>query len=246
MERPILMCGEMVRATQRKVNPKTQTRRVMHFQPKCEGHTTHFISDRFTPEYWYCATCGEGVWKNDWQGVKCPYGKVGDRLWVRETWRVGAWRDNGRMAIDYMASPELTNTPWLYPPKTDFMKLVQQSWKDCGKKQVPMRYQWEAGKSPCRIRPSIFMPRWASRILREITAIRVERVQDISEADAKAEGCEPVRTDWESCISPNVTIDYREGYQRLWDSINAKRGYSWADNPWVWVIEFRRIAQEGE
>jgi len=84
--------------------------------------------------------------------------------------------------------------------------------------------------------PSIYMPRWASRIILEITGIRVERIQDITEEDAKAEGCE---------IGHGLTDDSpffaREAFQKLWDSINAKRGYGWYENPWVWVIEFKVI-----
>ena len=84
--------------------------------------------------------------------------------------------------------------------------------------------------------PSIFMPRWASRITLEITNIRVERVQDISEADAIAEGTAP------SIVGADLDyLRYRAGYQTVWDSINAKRGYGWDVNPWVWVVEFKRI-----
>jgi hypothetical protein len=99
-------------------------------------------------------------------------------------------------------------------------------------------------------RPSIFMPRWACRLVLELTAVRVERVQDISEADAKAEGV-PLSNGsatgqryyeaWgpdRKCVS-HVTA--RLPFTALWDSINAKRGYSWASNPWVWVLTFRRL-----
>jgi hypothetical protein len=80
------------------------------------------------------------------------------------------------------------------------------------------------------------MPRWASRITLEIINIRVERVQDVSEADAQAEGveltCGQMRSDY-----PN----YKRSFHCLWNSINAKRGYGWDANPWVWVIEFREV-----
>jgi ribosomal protein L37E len=84
-------------------------------------------------------------------------------------------------------------------------------------------------------KPSIFMPRKASRITLEIVSVRVERVQDISETDAIHEGVQPCghdsyHTDQHTCA-----------FQSLWDSLNAKRGYGWAKNPWVWVIEFKRI-----
>lgn len=83
-----------------------------------------------------------------------------------------------------------------------------------------------------RWKPSIFMPRWASRITLEITGVRVERLQDISEADARAEGTHP------SQYGRGLYIDK---YRELWDSINAKRA-PWASNPWVWVLEFKRVA----
>lgn len=90
-------------------------------------------------------------------------------------------------------------------------------------------------------KPSIFMPRWASRITLEITNVRVERLQDISEEDAKREGANGEKyrgQGFEHCI-------YREAFRTLWESINAKRGYSWESNPWVWVIEFERIKEQG-
>jgi hypothetical protein len=91
-----------------------------------------------------------------------------------------------------------------------------------------------SGYSADKWRPSIFMPRWASRLTLEITDVRVQQVQAISEADANAEGCDlPARDqDWSQC---------RRWYQDLWDSINAKRGCGWATNPWVWALTFRRI-----
>jgi hypothetical protein len=83
------------------------------------------------------------------------------------------------------------------------------------------------------------MPRWASRITLEVTAVRAERVQDISEADARAEGVHPI-------VRPglNGTEEryYYDAYRQLWDSINAKRGYGWEVNPWVWVVEFDVIS----
>ena len=88
-------------------------------------------------------------------------------------------------------------------------------------------------------RPSIFMPRRASRITLEIVSVRVERVQDISEADAKAEGVrQPVPGSWYRHVKRDC---YRCGFEALWDSINAKRGYGWDVNPWVWIIEFKQI-----
>lgn len=83
-------------------------------------------------------------------------------------------------------------------------------------------------------RPSIFMPRAASRIMLEVTGVRVERIQEISEADAIAEGVEIIPID-------TSTWTNRQSFSILWDKINAKRGYSWASNPWVFVISFKLI-----
>lgn len=89
-------------------------------------------------------------------------------------------------------------------------------------------------------RPSIHMPRWASRITLEITSVRVERLQEISEGDAKAEGCAPAWLDVDGeRVNHGSAPTYRQGYARLWGEINGPG--SWADNPWVWVIEFKRV-----
>lgn len=104
---------------------------------------------------------------------------------------------------------------------------VRETFNHCAYKPFyradgPMHEDW-------KWKPSIHMPRWASRITLEITAIRVEQLQDITEEDAKAEGCI-------GALGAGCTGAYRD----LWDSINAKK-YPWSSNPWVWVIEFRRI-----
>ena len=172
--------------------------------------------------------------------VKCPYGEPGDRLWVRETW----WG-----SIGYTV-PE-------------------------GHEQRMTAYRATFGdeRSPAedgKWRPSIFMPRWASRITLEITAVRVERLQDITEEDAQAEGVKSYRLAWwdgftylgdrrmhtQRMADPDAPGDPPADMQHadlqrfeksaldefpgLWDQINGKRGYTWDSNPWVWVIEFRR------
>jgi hypothetical protein len=91
-------------------------------------------------------------------------------------------------------------------------------------------------------KPAIHMPRTASRLTLEILKVRVERAQDISEADAKAEGVEETPC-WKHSHEPKTAFCrcYRDGYRQLWDSINAKRGFGWDANPWVWVIEFKAV-----
>jgi hypothetical protein len=105
-----------------------------------------------------------------------------------------------------------------------------------------MAYEQARPLWPCRTnwRPSIFMPRWASRILLEITEVRVQRVQEISGWDAIQEGCGiELNDDLDKTIGQRA----QQEYTRLWDSINGKRpGCAWVDNPWTWAISFRRIA----
>jgi len=143
----------------------------------------------------------------------CPYGHPGARLWVRETCRavelIPGWG-----GVNYLAGGgdiKIENTE----------SAVAQWWKLYG-------YRGGCGMTV----PPIHMPRWASRISLEITGVRVERVQDISEADALAEGVDRTNTSLPGYAT--------ERFRRLWDSINAARGFGWEVNPWVWVIEFRR------
>lgn len=149
-----------------------------------------------------------------------PFGYAGDRLWVREAWRTVAGADD-------IAPRNLMN--------------------------VESFTHYEADKSKPsgmgKLRPSMFMPRWASRINLEITGVRVERLQDISEADAIAEGVEPIPYTGENA-GPNKFSILLDGcwfnaptavevYSILWESINGEG--SWAANPWVWVVEFKRV-----
>ena len=152
---------------------------------------------------------------------KCPYGQVGDRLWVRETWAVSRLYNN--------LAPRLIDK--------DATVLYFADGKE--------KSYWIG-----RTRPSIFMPRWASRITLEITEVRVERLQEISDEDAIAEGIERHTDSGNNIFWFEVASDYHgstqsvtaiEAFGKLWDSLNAKRGYSWESNPWVWVINFKEM-----
>jgi hypothetical protein len=221
-ERPILFSTEMVQAIL--AGRKTQTRRVVAKYGK---------DGRITPDQYH-------------KSLTCPYGVPGDRLWVREAWKIGAWREDGRMAIDYKASPELVHTPWVTIPDDPYNDKFNEIWRGLCDHLREINYptsgdddnyHWEPGQSPFPWRPSIFMPRWASRINLEIVNIRVEQVRDISKADAYAEGIRPDEIYYGYAIGDPV-ISYAE----LWDKINAKRaGCAWIINPWVWVIEFKKI-----
>lgn len=212
-ERPILMSGPMVLALQE--NRKTQTRRIVK--------AGYFHSDIYhiaeMGEIDGCAAVHFSDSAHAGLDVRCPYGAPGDKLWCRETWAPRGVSQIGggplETLIAYRADGAMHGLP-----HHDIARVVGE-WK-----------------------PSIFMPRWASRITLEITNIRVERLQDISEVDAKAEGA-PEPTGRRGCYpAPWATakagpIDYRDSYRALWERING-RG-SWAKNPWVWVIAFRKV-----
>ena len=166
-ERPIIFSAPMVRAILE--GQKTQTRRIL------KGSTEH-----------------KELHKNSkgW-GEICPYGKRGDKLWVREIW---AKMQSGVVAY-----------------RADINGEEKLKWK-----------------------PSIYMPRAASRITLQITDVRVERLQDISEADAIAEGCVAEEGDEED----GFLFKASDQYALLWEEINGEG--SWDKNPWVWVIEFKK------
>lgn len=141
----------------------------------------------------------------------CPYGQPGDRLWVRESWRTDSTLD---------AKPPSSFKAWPIRYVADGKIIKHGSF---------------FGNTDGKTRPGIHMPRWASRILLEIVSVRVERLQSISEADAEAEGIDFLR----HVQDADETLTARDLYECLWDSINGEG--SWAANPWVWVVEFKRI-----
>jgi len=191
--------------------------------------------------------------------IKCPYGQVGDRLWVRETWRVESFLEGEPMLFGYKDGQTMEENEYCdtlgYESWNE--RVCIQSTEDAKKafaqglvrQDEDGMYRWDIGKSPCKWRPSIFMPRWASRITLEITDIRVERVQEITGRDCIAEG---IQSDtWSIGIErmiPKSEFQLREqyphGFKHLWDSLNAKRGYGWDFNPWVWVISFKVFHKE--
>jgi hypothetical protein len=144
--------------------------------------------------------------------AKCPYGQPSDKLWVRETWAVAKpW--------DYVKPKDLAKENDEYSRlAVDYKAEKQRMWGNTG----------TCGKT----RPSIHMPRWASRITLEVTAVRVERLQEITVQDIEREGAITQATE----INEALPI-----WVQLWDGINAERGFGWAVNPFVWVVEFKRI-----
>lgn len=182
--------------------------------------------------------------------VECPFGKVGDRLWVKEDWRVGAWRETGGvLAIDYKASPEITNTPWVQVSDDEDGKKFEAVWiavtDELDSKGVKTNddghYHWLAGQAPLDWRPASTMERWASRLLLEITDIRIERVQDTSHADAVSEGVH--HFDIEARLRDQPLSVAQIVFSRHWDTKHQEHHVMWEDNPWVWVIEFKVIKE---
>jgi len=219
-ERPILFSAPMVRALLD--GSKTQTRRAIKLPPAPD----HLGEWKPTTIGGFGITDARGIvvpeiaaiWHTrTGKTISCPYGQPGDRLWVRETWA--------------------------------------QNWNQLSDTRMDLSYVYRADGETRALdngtelpwRPSIHMTRAASRIDLEVTGIRVERLQDIGEEDAKAEGCERAaettydddRLNAECGYFPPSS--YAHGYRLLWQSINGAG--SWAANPWVWVVEFRRVTR---
>ncbi len=153
------------------------------------------------------------AYKNAWIKT-CPY-QPGDHLWVREAWGVAPCYN--------IYAPR--NIPLSSRRHVDYKADGPEYW----------------GVHADKWRPSIFMPRWASRITLEVEAVRVERLQDITEEDAVAEGFVS-QWDEDADSSYEHGPSARELFAALWDSLNAKRNYGWVTNPFVWVITFKRTS----
>lgn len=215
-ERPILFTGPMVRALLD--GSKTQTRRALRHQP---DYPIQIATDPHTNRFQYS---GREPITQATLLCECPYGQPGDRVWVRETW---------------LEDPEDDGT-WHY---TQYMGCKGSPLSEIPKKfQKPKFCIYREGWSGHDLiwRPSIHMPRWASRILLEITGVRVERLQDIGEADARAEGVTIEDRHMRGYCAGEFLPPSIRAYRELWEGINGAG--SWDANPWVWVIEFRRIA----
>lgn len=222
-EHPILFNGEMVRAILE--GRKTQTRRVIKPQPTIIAKDAYFTRGLDVPRNKSGLDSG--------CDIKCPYGVPGDKLWARETFVI---ETNVGLGSDCK------------PPFDDGRPLNwvnnfegDDSWEQCHYRATdpaPELAYDDYDDTQCRWRPSIHMPRWASRINLKITDIRVERVQDISDEDVIAEGIEtsPEYRDGVPFVDLRYVI---KDFHKLWDSINEKRGYGWDKNPFVWVVEFK-------
>jgi len=203
-ERPILFSAPMVRAIL--ADRKTQTRRLLNVQDEQLTTLTELgVIQKIAVGF------GEGA---RWLPFK--YGTVGDRLWVKETWKAGIGWDNCK--------------------PTDIGIGACLQFAADGKARCADDFDFQDQVSWGKTRTPLFMRRWMSRITLEITAVRVERLQAITEADAEAEGVDFLRHHPDS----DETLTAVQLYKVLWEWINGEG--SWALNPWVWIIEFRRLA----
>ncbi|MGQ6213347.1 morphogenetic protein [Serratia sp. IR-2025] len=213
-ERPVIFNSEMVRAILD--GRKTQTRRVMAVQPESNQFGLLRITDSTKRsdigKYHWAESNATGTHQRS-ALFSCPFGQVGDRLWVREAYQGPLF--NFDQMETYLEDTSKFEHPEFCEYRADGGRTPEYYDADDN-----LRHGWK---------PSIHMPRWASRITLEITGVRVERLQDISEADAIAEGG-----------TKHFNIDW---FGPLWASIYGVD--SWNANPWVWVIEFKRAeAQE--
>lgn len=237
-ERPIIYSTEMVRAILE--DHKTKTRRlsgledVNTYPGLLEGDShvgplgyrgrlasARYLTKRLKTEYnktpgvfhWFMGMRADRVREFNPIPVKCPYGQTGDLLWVRETW--GAVSPHEEPAS-------------LEECKIEYRADYPGGWSE----EDARGYEWAP-----KWRPSIHMPRWAARIWLEVVDVRAERVNSISYADCITEGMLPDAplNNYGTGAIP------RDAFAALWDELNAKRGYPWKSNPFVWVITFRRI-----
>ena len=228
-EKPILFSGGMVRAILDPTHPKTQTRRVVKPQPPGGTTSAGVISGGQSHGVWSWLS-GDPTDAETWQilgtDFRCPYGVPGTRLWVRETHCFIADEWGLVPGVAYRAS----NIGDHGCPKWFCGETSMFEGQTVFNQHKPDIWRW---------RPSIFMHRWASRIGLGVTGIWVERVQEITTEAIIAEGLSTTLREHDA------EVDLREQFRALWDSINAKRGYGWEVNPWVWVVDFNILASPG-
>lgn len=185
--------------------------------------TRRIVKPKYAARAQYASEKFGTTWTADHDNCLIPaqYGLVGDLLWCRETWAT-------LKVFDDLAPRDIPHGGARWP--ATYMK----AWRGAAKHSED-RGKW---------RPSIFMPRWASETSLLVTRVRIERLQEITEDDAKAEGVEPYERPQNNAIStPWSVASHRTTFVQLWDQINADRGYAWQSNPMVWVIDFKVIVE---
>lgn len=231
----ILFSSPMVQAIN--ADRKTQTRRAIKDQ-SIGDRFSHVTEDGSAHIEWEgVPCCGTGVWEvpEYCADVPCPYGKPGDRLLVKETFfAYGRWETRfsakkGRDEWHFIDMTEECGFSYLYAADNPDRALA--------KGRGTLLPGWHR-------RPAIFMPRRAIRIFLEVVSVRVERLQDISEADAIAEGVQSVGGGryWLGADGLTPRGSAVTAYRDLWIHINGAE--SWDENPWVWVVEFKKIEEQ--
>lgn len=246
-ERPILFSAAMVRALLD--GSKTQTRRVCKPMQSWVDQACREVRSIDGAPFHFLKGAQEPI-----DRLRCPHGQPGDRIWVRETWGVisHAWDEAGNLTDWTPDRPAtvISEMPFgqgYYSGHVIYAADGAFEWSGDDDGDGDPRSAWH---------PSIHMPRRASRILLEIVSVRIERLNDCSEADALAEGISAVRThEWDSVHFPEWRRYFDEAcargekppvgpmpsqaYAALWDQINGAG--AWTANPWVWAIEFKRV-----
>lgn len=226
-ERPIVLKAHEVRAIL--AGEKTQMRLVLKPQPDHDGWVKYGeTSSSAGSAYIGNATSG-GICTH----IICPLGRPGDRLWVRETWQ----------AIHVSIDPETGYGDDVWHSKEIPVDDGSGYWRVAyAASDLDAHLPPEERAFPWR--QSIHMPRWASRITLEVTGVRVERLQEITEEDARAEGITDggclTCGESEPCGRSNPLPDARDAFAWTWQQIE-KPGATWFDNPWVWVVSFKRV-----
>ncbi len=247
-ERPILFSAPMVRAILD--DRKTQTRRIVKYPSTgafvcVQGYWTSQTADEWWP---LISVDGESTLDQDGNEtpMRCPHGKIGDCLWVRESfYQFGHWE-----AVPGVKT-KTGRMKWKFVPDT--LSIVFDADALGGSEIRKGRHHKDPETRAWHKRLGRFMPRWASRILLEITDVRVQRLQDISDEDARAEGVERI-SDAPACLTPWKNYRLKPGapfamnhsiaaasFMSLWDSINGLDAYK--ANPWVWAISFKRVEE---
>jgi hypothetical protein len=267
-ERPIIMSSDSVRAII--ANTKTQTRRICK-PAHCEhdgsaGAVHRDGSGKGWVAWWPDAMTAEQtkeLYPGN-EGFRCPYGTIGDVLYCKEKWRISSWwLEEPELQIGYADGKTKL---WIMTDE-EFEKYHERFVVDCTDDCIKAGLETGSdgcfispgGDYPTRWRSSVYMPKACARAWLRITDIRVERLQDISVEDAIAEGIMiPVDENGKMLIQITgnyLPVDYTEKkytessdseiirahFAATWDSLNAKRGYPWADNCWIWALTFERI-----
>ena len=233
-ERPIVFSANMIKAIL--AGAKTQTRRIINGAPKNAGHVEYSVPEKCGSGCTHTGHDGyalffEGptVYSRGLASVKCRHGIAGDQLWVRERWRTHERPADGVDGIMYAADQSFRRIEDT-AKAADAWVEAHDNDRFCGRWRSPL-----------------FLPRWASRIQLEITGVRVERLNAITEVDAIAEGmahAPPFPSDDEGdCWTSRRDIN-RARFEYLWCELHGWKPNAWVLNPWVWVLDFKRVERE--